>query len=163
MVSATVDLYKQGETGPSGESGIFLSVIPITVIFKATILSGTPTAYLWDFGDGTTSDVLEPEHTFTSYGYHRVVLTITDAYGDTVVPFYTVILGKLDFTVDVVRGQSPLIVRFSDASVAPSGCQFTGMILSYGDGYTGMLSNPAHTYVGVGKYSVRLDATISNS
>jgi len=162
MVSANIELYKQGETGQSGVSGVFLYITPITVQFRVDVVSGDPTAFLWDFGDGTTSDLREPEHTYTSHGIHRVVLTVSDSDGTYVSPFFVVKLGKLDFLADPVRGPGTFLVNFSDQSVAPSGCHFTGAVWDFGDGYTGMVANPTHTYTTVGKYSVSVSAFISD-
>jgi PKD repeat protein len=38
-------------------------------------------AYLWDFGDGTTSTQVSPTHTFPAPGSYPVSLTVTDASG----------------------------------------------------------------------------------
>jgi PKD repeat protein len=35
--------------------------------------------YLWDFGDGSTSDAQNPSHTFTNPGSYEVTLTVTNA------------------------------------------------------------------------------------
>jgi PKD repeat protein len=40
-------------------------------------------SYLWDFGDGTTSNEYAPSHTYTKYGKYDVSLTVTDAVGNT--------------------------------------------------------------------------------
>jgi PKD repeat protein len=161
MISAYVELYKQGETGPSGESGLFSDVTPITVQFKAVVTGGSPTVYHWDFGDGETADIQEPLHTYSSYGSHRVVLTTTDEFGEYVSPFYVVVLGKLDFSADVVRGQAPLTVRLTENSVAPSGFVFSDKIWNFGDGSTGIVSDPTtHVYTEHGKYSITLSAKL---
>ncbi len=41
----------------------------------------TPTGWLWDFGDGNTSTVQNPTHTYTTSGTYDVMLTATNAYG----------------------------------------------------------------------------------
>lgn len=60
-------------------------VAPLTVFFDGTASSdvdGIVTGYLWDFGDGTTSTLPKPEHTF-ALGSYDVTLTVTDNTGDT--------------------------------------------------------------------------------
>ena len=39
------------------------------------------TTYLWDFGDGTTSNEVDPVHTYAEAGNYTVILTVTDAGG----------------------------------------------------------------------------------
>ncbi|GIV34725.1 MAG: hypothetical protein KatS3mg031_2260 [Chitinophagales bacterium] len=41
----------------------------------------TPSSFLWDFGDGTTSSQQHPNHTYTSNGRYYVCLTATNAQG----------------------------------------------------------------------------------
>ena len=53
-------------------------VSPLEVSFDVTISSGYPVSYSWDFGDGKRSTVKNSSHTYTTFGYHTVVLTITD-------------------------------------------------------------------------------------
>jgi PKD repeat protein len=42
---------------------------------------GTPTAWLWEFGDGTTSTARNPSHTYPGLGTYTVRLTATNSYG----------------------------------------------------------------------------------
>ncbi len=53
---------------------------PLTVKFH-DYSSGNPSAWLWDFGDGSTSTEKDPVHTFTSIGYYNTTLTATNAFG----------------------------------------------------------------------------------
>lgn len=43
--------------------------------------TNTPTSWLWDFGDGTTSTLQNPTHTYTSIGTYNVTLTASNAFG----------------------------------------------------------------------------------
>ncbi|AKB33736.1 cell surface protein [Methanosarcina siciliae HI350] len=43
--------------------------------------TGTPTSWLWDFGDGATSTEQSPVHTYTAEGNYSVKLTVTNASG----------------------------------------------------------------------------------
>ena len=43
--------------------------------------SGAPTAWAWNFGDGTGSTVKNPTHVFTAKGTYNVTLTATNACG----------------------------------------------------------------------------------
>jgi len=53
---------------------------PLAVQFTDTS-SGTPTQWLWDFGDGATSTERNPGHTYTAAGTYSVALTAANAAG----------------------------------------------------------------------------------
>lgn len=56
---------------------------PFTVNF--TDQSQRATSWLWDFGDGTTSTVQNPSHTYSSRGSFTVTLTATNSVGSNAV------------------------------------------------------------------------------
>ena len=52
------------------------------VTFNGSGTGGTPVyAYLWDFGDGNTSSLAAPSHTYAAAGSYNATLTVTDAHG----------------------------------------------------------------------------------
>jgi len=53
---------------------------PLTVQFSDAS-TGTVTGWLWDFGDGTTSELQNPSHQYVNEGSYTVSLTATNAYG----------------------------------------------------------------------------------
>jgi RHS repeat-associated protein len=53
---------------------------PTTVAFRDNS-SGAPTAWLWNFGDGTTSTAQHPSHTYAAPGQYTVSLTATSSQG----------------------------------------------------------------------------------
>lgn len=73
--------------------------------FLADVQSNHPNAYLWQFGDGSSSSEANPNHTYTQPGEYTVTLRVTNADGETT---YT-------FTVEVRLGEHeiylPLIMR----------------------------------------------------
>ena len=57
--------------------------LPLTVQFTSTSTDsdGTIVGYDWDFGDGETSDIADPNHTYGTAGEYEVTLTVTDDDG----------------------------------------------------------------------------------
>ncbi len=55
---------------------------PLTVQFTDTS-TGNPTAWSWNFGDGSTSSEENPSHTYESAGSFAVELTVTGSGGQT--------------------------------------------------------------------------------
>jgi PKD repeat protein len=53
---------------------------PLTVDFTDTS-SNYPTSWQWNFGDGTTSKLQNPQHTYTESGKYTVSLTVTNSAG----------------------------------------------------------------------------------
>jgi len=68
-------------------------------LFKSTVTSGyaplnvqfvdassnSPTAWVWSFGDGSTSTLQNPAHTYTTAGSYTVTLTATNSAGSNTV------------------------------------------------------------------------------
>jgi PKD repeat protein len=56
---------------------------PLIVVFSDTSMNA-PTAWLWDFGDGTTSTQQNPTHVYEQEGTYTVSLTATNTSGSDV-------------------------------------------------------------------------------
>ena len=54
--------------------------VPLNVVGQ-DLSTGSPTSWLWNFGDGGTSTLQNPPHTYTSIGAFTVSLTATNAAG----------------------------------------------------------------------------------
>src|SRR5207247_4129945 len=55
---------------------------PSTIAFTAWVSGGeSPYPYSWNFGDGTSSSLVNPTHTYNGPGNYAVVLTVTDFSG----------------------------------------------------------------------------------
>ena len=134
---------------------------PFTVHFTSSIISAT--TFQWDFGDGSTSPLQNPTHTYSNLGSFDVTLTAVNSLGCTNtlkkvayinidVPHVT--LPGLPFKgcAPLTRIMNPIII-----SVDP--------VISYqwnfGDSSTSTLANPTHTWVTPGIYSIVLIVTTS--
>ncbi len=53
---------------------------PLVVAFSDQS-TNTPTSWSWTFGDGGTSTLQNPDHTYAAVGVYTVALTVTNAYG----------------------------------------------------------------------------------
>ncbi len=64
---------------------------PLAVTFESKCSTGAVDTYSWDFGDGETSDVRKPAHTFENAGTYSVTLEVSDdknnvnTYSDVIV------------------------------------------------------------------------------
>ena len=55
--------------------------VPLTVQFTSSS-NGTPTSWIWDFGDGSNSTIVSPSHVYTANGTFNVSLTVGNAGGN---------------------------------------------------------------------------------
>ena len=123
--------------------------------------AGNVTAWLWDFGDGTTSTEQSPTHLYTAAGAYTVSLNASNAYGYNIsTPTTITVLEPLvaNFTASTTTGPAPLVVQFSDVSAGNP----TAWLWSFGDGNTSTDQNPIHTYTAPGNYTVNLTASTAS-
>jgi PKD repeat protein len=123
--------------------------------------TGFPTAWAWDFGDGETSNVKNPVHTFDATGNYTVILTATNDLGsDTKTAIdYIIVSGSsapvAALSANKTSWSSPAAIQFYDRSAGFP----TSWAWDFGDGATSTLKNPVHTYTGIGNYTVNLTVT----
>jgi len=130
---------------------------PFSWTFAATINSVDPvTAYLWNFGDGTTSAAANPSHTFAA-GIYDIQLIVTTAGGckDTVIVpagIKSSLKPVANFTATPrdVCAFNP--VNFTDQSTGT----LTHWQWSFGDGGHSGVQNPSHIYEDTGYFNVQL-------
>jgi len=132
----------------------------LTVKFTDTS-TGVPTAWLWDFGDGSSSTETSPSHTYVAAGTYPVKLTVTnDAGSDDEIQDVTVSSSPAPvtaaFTADTTSGRSPLVVRFTDQSTGNP----IEWYWDFGDGKTSRDQNPVHTYTGRKTQSYTVTLTV---
>ncbi|GAB4406115.1 MAG: hypothetical protein OHK0039_07600 [Bacteroidia bacterium] len=119
--------------------------------------SGGATAWNWTFGDGGSSSLRNPTHTYLTTGNFQVTLVVTDSVSGCVnqaIQNIPITNPDAGFTVNDRLGCAPFDVQFTNTST-----QANGYLWSFGDGATSTAANPAHTYAQPGLYTVRLIAS----
>ena len=115
------------------------------------------TSYLWDWGDGFTTTLAQPQHTYAAPGTYTVDLTAANRCGsDHATAAITVVLlleagfehaaflcvgSPVDFS-NTTTGTLPITYRWD-----------------FADGITSTLTHPSHTYDTAGRYVVTLLAS----
>jgi PKD repeat protein len=165
----TSGMYKVGVSSGccTGSDSVYVMMISApTTNFSAAMLGFTGTftdntgaqlaTYLWDFGDGNTSTLQNPSHTYAAPGSYNVCLTVTNQCGSdssctTVVASCAAANAAWNYT------NSALTASFTDmTSGTPSNWAW-----DFGDGNTSTTQNPTHTYAAAGTYNVCLTITDS--
>ncbi|MCI4323110.1 MAG: PKD domain-containing protein [Thermoplasmata archaeon] len=91
---------------------------PLPITFDTTIHGGDPGyAYQWAFGDGGTSPLADPTHTFTTPGYYDPALTVTDAAGHTAQASWPVYIAVGGATLNVSLTASPATIPLGGYTV----------------------------------------------
>ena len=140
---------------------------PLTVNFTDQS-TGSPSSWLWDFGDNSTATEQNVTHTYTTAGNYTVNLTVSNAAGsDSEVKTEYITVSEpstpiepapvAEFTADVTSGTAPLTVNFTDQSTGTP----SSWLWNFGDSATATEQNSSHTYTSSGTYTVNL--TVANS
>jgi len=132
---------------------------PLTVQFVDSS-TNNPVSWVWSFGDGNTSTLENPSHTYVTAGTYTVTLTATNAGGSNTISnagyiTVTYAVPVASFTSNVTSGTTPLYVKFTDTTInSPASWSW-----SFGDGGTSTDQNPIYEYTTAGTYTVTLIAT----
>ena len=135
--------------------------------------AGSPDSWLWDFGDGTSSEEQNPTHLYESPGSYDISLTVKngDQTDSTALQNAVIVTPPrvvANFTARPLTGPEPLTVRFTDQSTGfPTSWNWTFQETSwnltfYNSGTTVYSTstdqNPIETFTDPGTYDVWLTA-----
>ncbi|HSJ57344.1 MAG TPA: PKD domain-containing protein, partial [Anaerolineae bacterium] len=126
----------------------------LQVAFDATVAGEPPLVYAWDFGDGGTSALEDPTHTYAAGGCYIVTLVVTGGCGQDTWSGQVCVcdpVNNLDFTWQPQLPTSGETVTFAAAADGTPAITFDW---DFGDGTTGTGQNPTHVYAAAGSYSV---------
>jgi PKD repeat protein len=140
----------------------YIDSLTNTTYFNSKV-TGSATNLLWFFGDGSSSTLANPAHTFTYPGYYSVGLNVFNNAN-----------GCMDYYEDIIligsRGKDVMADFIYSANEDTRNVQFTdrskgdiaAYIWDFGDGSAvSNLKNPAYTYQQGGFYYVCLTAVSS--
>ena len=146
--------------GPySGQPGV-------AVVFDGSASSdpnGDTITYLWNFGDGATSDLENPSHTYAAESVYTVTLTVSDGTLNSAMATTTADIAvppanrapTADAGGPYTADTGSAVMFDGNASSDPDGDQLT-FSWDFGDGTLGDGATPSHTYTSAGNYTVSL-------
>ncbi|MFX3625834.1 MAG: PKD domain-containing protein [bacterium] len=126
---------------------------PMTV--NVTDKSFNALNYQWDFGDGTTDTVANPNHTYTQAGKYTITLIISNPNSCNLADSFT-------RTVEVLERTTPEFdlsqedCESEKATFTNQSANALGFLWRFGDGTTSTDENPEHTFDKSGTYNVTL-------
>jgi gliding motility-associated-like protein len=127
---------------------------------------GTLSRWSWTFGDAALSTQASPSHQYNLAGNYKAKLQVADVLGctDTFARQinYFPIPVLLDIKPSITQGCTPLAVNFAAPFAAVYGSPPYKLSWNFGDGTSGSILNPSHTYVRAGSFTPSLSLTAPN-
>jgi len=137
---------------------------PDTILFvqQSTIGKGTIVSYLWNFGDGSSSQILSPKKKYNVHGNYNVQLRAISAFGciDSITK-PAILYPKPTANFGFKNICFPDATDFTDSSIVAAG-SITKWFWNFGDGTTSILKNPTKIYAASGSYFVTLVIETNN-
>ena len=146
---------------PTADFSYVCDDLECTFTDTSTDTDGTIVSHAWTFGDGATSDLADPIHTFSVAGTYTVELTVTDnetGEGFTSPELNVEITPNVDPTASFTYVCDDFECTFTDTSTDTDGT-IVSHAWTFGDGATSDLADPIHTFGGAGTYTVELTVT----
>ncbi|MFT7157109.1 MAG: PKD repeat protein, partial [Parvicella sp.] len=115
------------------------------------------TGYTWDFGDGQTSILENPQVTYASVGSYDVSLTVTNSSGCSTVNVQNVTVSD-DPRVDFSYGASEenVAIVFTGIDNSPTGDAIATWSWDFGGLESSSIQNPSYAFTSPGDYQVVL-------
>lgn len=133
---------------------------PFAINFTATSTGDGNLSYLWNFGDGATSTLANPSHTYTSTGNYTVILATTSSIGcsDTVTKAGLINTQNINtaFSVPANICVNDTVQFQNTSSPKP-----IASVWNFGDGTTSSDTMPVKVYSVASTYKVTLYNTYS--
>jgi PKD repeat protein len=128
---------------------------------------GAIASYLWAFGDGGTSTLASPTHSYAAVGSYTALLTVTDNQGaqGTGQATVTVTGAGGSNTPPVASAGGPYsgvagsAISFGSAGSSDADGTIAGYSWDFGDGGSSSQPNPTHGYAAAGSYTATLTVT----
>lgn len=139
----------------------------VTLTDSSLSADGTITEWTWNFGDGSSPVMATTNaaqtHVYATAGTYTATLQVKTASGcKSIVDSQSLVVSPVPIP-NFSFGKACLpsgAVQFTDASTISNGSQASFVYAwNFGDGTTGSGKNPAHNYLAVGPYNVKLIVT----
>lgn len=155
-------------TAPCNIQANFTSTVtsnPLEIHFTNTTLNLVGTdSVRWTFGDGSSSGVVNPTHTYGQAGTYNVCLRIQRFNTNSTTPCVSEICKTVTITAPVCNLQAsftaatattnPLEIHFINTTVSLAATD--SILWTFGDGASSSAVNPTHVYAQSGTYYVCL-------
>jgi len=141
-------------------------VLNIQCFDLSTVVGANITKWNWTFGDGSSDNIKNPPHTYTTAGHFNVGLTAFDDRGCKSDIVYQTVVNfgkpKASFSASNVCVKNPLLpVNLSTPGLGSTA--ITNYLWNFGDGNFATGSQPIYVYQNEGNYNITLIVTSDSS
>lgn len=154
---ATATIVKTVQVNTAFTTTASFDINILEVAFKVEVGEGVaPYTYQWQFGDGESSNLQQPNHTYAKAGEYNVTVITSDASGQSKTDHLTVQVASslsVEFTFTTTNETFTFNSEISGASGAQT------ITWDFGDGNSSTSASPKHVYAKAGRYNVRLTVT----
>jgi len=167
-VSAQFTDGQQNNQAPVAQiNGPYTGAVAAEINFSSngsTDSDGSIASHSWNFGDGTTSTLANPVHSYATAETFTVSLTVTDNLGLTNTVSTTATTTATNQAPQVMvngpyTGDTDVAVNFSSVGSVDTDGSIVSYNWDFGDGSTSTQANPNHTYTNAATYTVSLSIT----
>ena len=129
-----------------------------------TVQPNDPLSYVWEFGDGTTSTLMNPTKVYASAGNYTIKLTTTNTYGSDVKTIQVAVYGFTNATVNqstLSSGSGSVTKQF----VLTNSLSYNNFSWAVSNGGSGLFSNQgtvSFVFTQAGYYEVTVTGTNAN-
>lgn len=128
-------------------------------VYFSSISNTTNADFLWNFGDGNTSNLWNPQHTYSIADTYLVTLTVSNHCGiayDTAIHITSNTFNPIaNFSASVLTACPNTPIKFNNANEDKNYLH----TWSFGDSNLSQQINPKHSYKNIGNYKVLLTST----
>ena len=135
---------------------------PHNVLFvnQSSIATGIIATYNWDLGDGTTSNLPSPQHTYPDSGYYDITLSVTSTEGcNTIISVANAVRANITPVADFSIKEEVLSLLDAEVVLTDESQHALTWDWSLGDGTSSTSINPTHIYEQPGTYELQLTVT----
>lgn len=163
-------LISEGSEPVADAGGPYTAAVGMPVVFNASksVAAGSINRYIWDYGDGQSSEGPVTEHVYVVPGLYRATLSIIDEVGRSDLDSKPVYISESGVYIDISAYPQQERYKIGEvlSTIEASVYYFNGSGID-GLSLSGMLSgrvNVSLDYAGIGKgkYRARLDYPIMN-
>ena len=175
-LTRTIKVWERAIADFTVTSQPFCERQPITFTSTATSNEGTLTQWIWNFADGagvfTNTSAAALTRTYSTFGTFNVKLNVVTSNNcvsaDKIIPVEVKPLARPNFSFPAISCLPNANVQFTNLSTVPNAAASSlTYAWDFGDPPSGTVNfstavDPAHVYVNLGPYNVKLTATTSD-